>query len=110
MNIFTRESRILVPSVSKTLICGPHRSIHTYSNRNLKFPTTPQSHSFGVEGNLGIAPKTMSSIQNLTLNDGNKIPLVKQSSREQLEMANACYSLDMALEPLVQRTEGAGRA
>lgn len=32
--------------------------------------------SFGAEGNLGIAPKQMSGIPNLTLNDGNEIPLL----------------------------------
>jgi hypothetical protein len=33
--------------------------------------------SFGAEGNLGIAPKQMSQIQNLKLNDENEIPMVK---------------------------------
>jgi hypothetical protein len=104
MNIGIRQTRILAPSLSKTLYFAPHRSIHTYSKLHIKFPTASNSQSFGVEGKLSVAPKTMSPIQNLTLNDGNEIPLVRYPSREQRNtsnMANQLNSLDMALGPLV---------
>jgi hypothetical protein len=37
--------------------------------------TAAYQTSFGAEGNLGIAPKQMSPIQNLKLNDGKEIPM-----------------------------------
>ena len=77
MNLGIRQTRILAPSLSKTLYFASHRSIHDYGKLNIKFPTVSNTHSFGAEGKLGIAPKTMSPIQNLTLNDGNEIPLVQ---------------------------------
>jgi hypothetical protein len=83
MNIGIRQTRILAPFLSRTLQLTPHRSIHAYGRLHIKFPTSSPSNSFGAEGNLGIAPKTMSPIQNLTLNDGNEIPLVQHPSREQ---------------------------
>jgi len=38
--------------------------------------TASYNTSFGAEGNLGIAPKQMSQIQYVTLNDGNDIPML----------------------------------
>jgi len=38
--------------------------------------TASYNPSFGAEGNLGVAPKQMAQIQNLTLNDGNEIPML----------------------------------
>jgi len=49
--------------------------------------TASYQTSFGAEGNLGIAPKQMSQLQNLKLNDGNEIPMVcafRQPYLEQL--------------------------
>jgi len=105
MNIGIRQSRVLAPSLSKTLFLAPHRQLHTNRKLNIKFPTSSLSHSYGAEGNLGIAPKEMSQIQNLALSDGSEIPLVQYSSREQtntLNKANQLNSLVMALEPPVQ--------
>jgi hypothetical protein len=112
MNIGIRQSRILAPSLSKTLSLAPHRQLHTNRKLNIKFPTSSLSHSYGTEGNLGIAPKGMPQIQNLTLNDGNEIPLVQYPSREQtntLNTANHLNSLVMALEPPVQHIDRAER-
>jgi hypothetical protein len=38
--------------------------------------TSSYQTSFGTSGNLGIAPKQMSQLQNLKLNDGNEIPVL----------------------------------
>lgn len=79
MKICNRQTRIAALSSFKSLVPAPHGLIHTYGKQNIKFPTVSHNHSFGAKGNLGIAPKTMSPIQNLTLNDGNEIPLVRRS-------------------------------
>lgn len=38
--------------------------------------TSAYQSSFGAEGNLGIAPKQMSQLQNLKLNDETEIPML----------------------------------
>jgi hypothetical protein len=105
MNIGLRQTRILAPSLSKTIYLPFHHSYNTYGRLKLRLPTASNNHSFGAEGNLGIAPKEMSQIQNLTLNDGNGIPLVYYDRLLCCITRNLLIncSLDMAQGRLVQQ-------
>jgi hypothetical protein len=76
MNIGFRQTRILAPSLSKAIYLPFHPSYHTCGKLKFRLPTAANNNSFGAEGNLGIAPKEMSQIPNLKLNDGHEIPLV----------------------------------
>ena len=48
--------------------------------------------SFGAEGNLGIAPKQMSQLQNLKLNNGNEIPMVTSSKPGPSTSTDSCLA------------------
>lgn len=70
-------------AVFRSLRLSPIRSLSVPSKRffratplSMNSTTAAYQTSFGAEGNLGIAPKQMSQIQNLKLNDGNEIPMV----------------------------------
>jgi hypothetical protein len=54
--------------------------------------TAAYQTSFGAEGNLGIAPKQMSQLQSLKLNDGNEIPMVTSSQPVRSTSTDSCVA------------------
>lgn len=76
MNFSIRRAQFLCPSFARAALQTP-RPLH-WSRVFNKMNSTTSSYnpSFGAEGNLGVAPKLMSQIPNLTLNDNNSIPLL----------------------------------
>src|SRR5450432_4215935 len=75
MNIGIKRARVLVPFLPRPIMSRvslPPRYFKMNSG------TSSYNPSFGAGGNLGVAHKQMSQIPNLTLNDGNEIPLVRR--------------------------------
>ncbi|ESZ90988.1 putative NAD/NADP-dependent indole-3-acetaldehyde reductase [Sclerotinia borealis F-4128] len=63
--------------------------------------TSAYQSSFGAEGNLGIAPKQMSQLQNLKLHDGTEIPMLGYGLGTAQYKSNADGPVD---KEIVQKT------
>lgn len=76
MNLGLRTVRLSSSSSIKVLTRPPTtRFFQKSAPLAMNSTTAAYQTSFGAEGNLGIAPKQMSPIQNLKLNDGKEIPM-----------------------------------
>lgn len=78
MTVAQRIFRLVTPPLSiRTLPIPFKRSFFKATPHFINSTTAAYQTSFGAQGNLGIAPKQMSQLQTLKLNDGNEIPMVK---------------------------------
>jgi len=76
MSTGIRFSRAVLFPLSRPATFSARLVSQSSTKLRKNFTTATYQPSFGAEGNLGIAPKQMSKIQNLTLNDGTEIPLL----------------------------------
>ena len=79
MNLGLRTVRLSSSSSIRDLTRTPAKRFFQKSTPLAMNSTTASYQtSFGAEGNLGIAPKQMSQIPNLKLNDGKEIPMASR--------------------------------